>query len=390
MEHNYDIFFYDVKTGETLFDYTLEDFIRDNYDETEDYDNIYDNVLINDLKDYVNKSDLPKIKEYEEKLIIHSEDSDTTKEQIIPENDGNNSSEITAEYMSNKINTEIIDSFAESDLACSSYDQFTQGSCKTEIISENTVVDDCIYVNMQDLPKVVTEPQRDMIQFKLKSINEQSLLPQNNTPTFSRYKKYENKIIYSNNIFLHFKNYSNYILNVIPLSDKEIEILKQIFLFKNRNIINPVKIYYEDGSIYRGEITKKYERNGFGTIKYINGDIFSVLWAKNFSHGFGIYHCFDNTQLIGNWKNNTFHGKNNVINYCNGSIYEGNIEYNIISGYGIMKYYDGSIYEGYWYNNMYFLNGIITYPNGTTYQYVNVKYIINQNKNQNQYYYIQY
>lgn len=219
-------------------------------------------------------------------------------------------------------------------------------------------------------------------------------------------KYYTNNIVYSKNLFLKFKNKFLNILDIIPLNNYEIELLKKIFRFRNRNFINSVKIYYQDMSVYYGEITKKYERNGFGIMNYPNRDIFSINWQKNNAYGRGIYkyyigsnsgnyqdtkisqrtngrkysnlleiYCslelekdFNSTKLVGKWINNMFHG-NNSIYYSNGDTYKGTTKYNMLSGYGIMYYYDGSTYEGYWHNNMHCIGGIITYPNGESYEY---------------------
>jgi len=298
MEKNHDIFFYDVKTGETLFDYTLEDFIRDNYDKTDDYDKIYDNVLMNDLSDYeisstqefpesdgilrsfrppysaeqalqnpdvnindqnntilhLNMMDSPKIKENTEKLIIHCEDSKITKKNLIQENECNNFSSIELIYLPNKetIETQMIQENLDN----------------TGIIVPN-VDHDCIYIESKNIDDNTTDHENACTHVELENLDNNKLVPfkltkdlqkvngkiKDNMIIVKKYTKYENKIIYSNNILLNFKNNYNNILNIIPLNDKEIEILKQIFLFKNRNIINHVKIYYENGSISRGEIT---------------------------------------------------------------------------------------------------------------------------------------
>lgn len=177
-----------------------------------------------------------------------------------------------------------------------------------------------------------------------------------------------NKTIYSKKLFLKFKNNFFNIINVVELNNYELSSFRKIFKIKNRHLTNPVKIYYEDGTVYKGEITKKYERNGFGTMYYPCGDIFSINWQKNNAHGFGIYNYIDNNILVGKWIDNIFHG-NNYIYYSNGDVYKGDIENNMLSGYGTMYYHDGSIYNGYWYNNMHCVGGVITYPNGETYKY---------------------
>lgn len=200
---------------------------------------------------------------------------------------------------------------------------------------------------------------------KLQGSDELSLNLQNNTLSKNNNN---NKIIYSKNLFLNFKNNFFNIINVVELNNYELSSFRKIFKIKNKYITNPAKIYYEDGTVYKGEITKKYERHGFGTMYYQSGDIFSINWNKNNAHGFGTYKYYDSTKLVGKWINNMFHG-NNSIYYSNGDTYKGTTKYNMLSGYGIMYYYDGSTYEGYWHNNMHCIGGIITYPNGETYQY---------------------
>jgi hypothetical protein len=326
MERNYDIFFYDIKTGETLFDYTLEDFIRDNYDETADYDKIYDNVLINVLKD-----EIPSL----------NADSDLNG---------------------------IIDSHVDPvTFDKSTHEEILEGFAENNILEKNT-----LYQNNNFLP---SEESKDNI--NLDTLEKEKIISTDHSnaciliPKVNEAMKelmIQNRIHYSYNIF-YFKNKYN-IINLLPLTNVEIELLKKTFLIKKKNIINPVKIYYRNGDVYKGEINKKYQKNGYGITLYNNGDIFSVLWKKNIAIGYGTYQYTDNTQLFGIWDNDIFHGNNNIIYYCNGDVYQGNIEYNIINGYGIMKYSDGRIYEGYWNNNMHCINGLITYPNGERFQYV--------------------
>jgi hypothetical protein len=315
MERCYDIFFYDIKTGETLFDYTLEDFIRDNYDETADYDKIYDNVLINVLKD-----EIPNLSIHNSLISCDVENNILKKDDSLNENN-------------------------ELSIFPNQFPQNLPNSLHSEECKDNVVNYD-----------------------KIISKNEKPLHESNEKLNIKDQLVIQNRIYYSYNIF-YFKNKYN-IINLLPLTNVEIELLKKTFLIKKKNIINPVKIYYRNGDVYKGEINKKYQKNGYGITLYNNGDIFSVLWKKNIAIGYGTYQYTDNTQLFGIWDNNIFHGNNNIIYYCNGDIYQGNIEYNIINGYGIMKYSDGSIYEGYWNNNMHCINGLITYPNGERLQYV--------------------
>ena len=69
-------------------------------------------------------------------------------------------------------------------------------------------------------------------------------------------------------------------------------------------------------------------RNGQGTYKWTNGDIYKGKWIEDKRHGQGQY---------------TWH---------DGSIYKGNYSHGIRSGYGIYYYVNGSIYEGTWQNNL--------------------------------------
>jgi hypothetical protein len=317
MERCYDIFFYDIKTGETLFDYTLEDFIRDNYDETADYDKIYDNVLINVLKD-----EIPNLSIHNSLISCDVENNILKKDDSLNEN--------------NKLS-----------IFSNQFPQNLPNSLHSEECKDNVV----------NYDKIISKNEKPLHESNEKlSVKDQSVI--------------QNRIYYSYNIF-YFKNKYN-IINLLPLTNVDIELLKKTFLIKKKDIINPVKIYYRNGNVYKGEINKKYQKNGYGITLYNNGDTFSVLWKKNIAVGYGIYQYFDNTQLIGIWDNDIFHGNNNTIYYYNGDIYQGNIEYNIINGYGIMKYSDGSIYEGYWNNNMHCINGLITYPNGERLQYVDL------------------
>ena len=153
------------------------------------------------------------------------------------------------------------------------------------------------------------------------------------------------------------------ILNIIPFSDKEINIFTQIFVSRRTFVNNPCTVYYINGEVYKGELNKKLERSGFGTLYYVNGDKLDIEWKKNSAEGFGTYIYFNGDQFNGYWINNMYQNNPILTLYPNDNSFSGYILNGKKEGYGVYTWPNGASYKGMWYNDLYHGYGILDYRN---------------------------
>lgn len=90
--------------------------------------------------------------------------------------------------------------------------------------------------------------------------------------------------------------------------------------------------------------------NGYGTLKYANGDVYEGDWLEGAMHGHGTYQYSEGDVYVGQWRQDKRHGKGTITyvdklgNPC--EKYEGDWVDNIMNGKGMYKYADGSYYDG--------------------------------------------
>lgn len=83
-------------------------------------------------------------------------------------------------------------------------------------------------------------------------------------------------------------------------------------------------IKYEDGSLYKGEVSENGIRNGIGMLITV-----------------------DNAIYMGKWKNDIYDEEGTYL-YPDGQRYEGEIMEGRKDGVGKMFYINGDVYEGEW------------------------------------------
>ena len=154
----------------------------------------------------------------------------------------------------------------------------------------------------------------------------------------------------------------------VAFSQVELAYFTKLFKLEGQKITRPTSVTYQNGDIYRGELSIKGNKHGLGIMFYANGNILQARWANNQANGSGYLVSPEGTEMIGIWKNNLLQGKKNKIRFASGTEYKGNTECGKIRGQGAMKYSCGDVYEGTWVNNE--LNGYadIKYQDGNTYQ----------------------
>ena len=158
--------------------------------------------------------------------------------------------------------------------------------------------------------------------------------------------------------------------------------------------MNGYGIFYNksEEAIYEGEF-KNNKIEGYGMYKKSNGEIYIGQWENNGKNGYGIqYYKLIEGYYKGEWKNGKIEGygiaydaqkkmkyigefKNGIYNgyivieYSDGSLFEGEIIYKEKKAFGIFKYGDGDKYEGE-FNEELLMNGygIFYYSNGEKYE----------------------
>ena len=101
-------------------------------------------------------------------------------------------------------------------------------------------------------------------------------------------------------------------------------------------------IRFADG-IYSG-VNVEGVRQGYGTFKYNNGDVYTGNWYNNKRSGRGTCKYKNGDTYEGDWKNDTC--QDGTLTYANGDEYYGRWKKGKINGWGKYRKADGSTYEG--------------------------------------------
>lgn len=101
-------------------------------------------------------------------------------------------------------------------------------------------------------------------------------------------------------------------------------------------------IRFADG-IYSG-VNVDGVRQGYGTFKYNNGDVYTGNWYNNKRSGRGTCKYKNGDTYEGDWKNDTC--QDGTLTYANGDEYYGRWKKGKINGWGKYRKADGSTYEG--------------------------------------------
>ena len=101
-------------------------------------------------------------------------------------------------------------------------------------------------------------------------------------------------------------------------------------------------IRFADG-IYSG-VNVQGVRQGYGTFKYNNGDVYTGNWYNNKRSGRGMCKYKNGDSYEGDWENDTC--QDGTLTYANGDEYYGRWKKDKIHGWGKYRKADGSTYEG--------------------------------------------
>ena len=120
------------------------------------------------------------------------------------------------------------------------------------------------------------------------------------------------------------------------------------------------KSYYSK-KLYQGEI-KNSQRNGFGIQIFGNGCLYIGFFSKNQANGKGLFILKDSTTYKGEYYQNYI--TKGVINYFNGSIYEGEFDNTPLERFknGTFFFKSGPRFTGEWYEGSP-IAGVLSYHN---------------------------
>ena len=107
-----------------------------------------------------------------------------------------------------------------------------------------------------------------------------------------------------------------------------------------------------NGDVYEGAVSSDGLFNGYGKLKFFNGDFYEGSFLNGYRSGTGMYQ------------------------YSNGDTYEGSFKNGCKDGKGVYHYKDsGAVYQGSYVNDRRHGNGIYSYPNGGKFigEYINGK-----------------
>merc|ERR1711997_1380486 len=107
-------------------------------------------------------------------------------------------------------------------------------------------------------------------------------------------------------------------------------------VFEYRGDDDDGRLMYEGGWV-----NKKAE--GFGVMRWQNGDRYEGDWKDGFRHGHGVYKWMDkNEKYSGNWEKGVKHGEGKFM-YANGDVFTGMYDNNNRNGQGELVKMDGEV-----------------------------------------------
>merc|ERR1711997_724368 len=112
------------------------------------------------------------------------------------------------------------------------------------------------------------------------------------------------------------------------------------------------RIRYEEGS-YEGEINDNKNPEGQGVFEYRGDDddgrlMYEGGWVNKKAEGFGVMRWQNGDRYEGDWKDGFRHGHGVYQCKATGGKYTGNYENDLKSGDGTYKYSNGDSFEGQW------------------------------------------
>lgn len=176
---------------------------------------------------------------------------------------------------------------------------------------------------------------------------------------------------------MHFNIAEIYKLNSIFNSWDELGRNENYFKVKNYTDINSIYVgeFYKGipngkGALYHYGINEKYlgdfshnEKQGKGIYYFNDTNVYEGFWRKNYKSR-GVLIGGEGDWYAGEFENEAFSGQGKYYSRSNKTVYEGDFDNGLKSGYGKMTYDYGAVYEGNFLDNV--MNGRVKiFMNGT-------------------------
>ena len=104
-------------------------------------------------------------------------------------------------------------------------------------------------------------------------------------------------------------------------------------------------------------------RQGFGNMRYSNGNIYQGEWLRGKRHGPGVVVYASGNFYSGDWQLDKKWGKGCMF-FRGGHVYEGEFASDMRSGVGTMRYQNGNVYQGGWLDDLRQGDGTISFTGG--------------------------
>lgn len=149
--------------------------------------------------------------------------------------------------------------------------------------------------------------------------------------------------------------------------NKEGKIENQIFEYEGQ-ILNNVPHGYGTKKFINGNVYKGYWKNGFeegdGLLEFENKDSYRGNFKRGKFSGYGVYCTFDGEKYEGFWKNGVRHGKGTIL-FVSGiekkkEKYEGQFLNGVACGIGTLFFKNGDVYKGEFRDGKIFGKGKLT------------------------------
>jgi len=137
-----------------------------------------------------------------------------------------------------------------------------------------------------------------------------------------------------------------------------------------RGVVDPTSVEHTwpNNTRYRGEIDPRTKlMHGKGVIEYADGSVYEGEFSQDQLQGLGVMKYASGEIRRGTFVAGQMEGKGSIL-YSNHSRYEGELRAGSPNGTGRMEFADGSSYEGEFVSGKYQGKGKLTYTGGGTYE----------------------
>ncbi|MCQ2818760.1 MAG: hypothetical protein MJ252_15950, partial [archaeon] len=143
---------------------------------------------------------------------------------------------------------------------------------------------------------------------------------------------------------------------------------KERFYFKVSSHKKTVAVLFEDGSIYKGSLNTRRQKDGYGKLYSKDNTIYEGFFSMDYMEGHGrLYSVKEKFVYDGEFSKSMFHGFGQLMT-LDGLSYKGYWLNDKQNGPGEEHYADGSFYIGNFINGEKNEKGKLFWPNGNSYE----------------------